>query len=150
MSIQLHTYVESRLNRWSIWYLSGRRPGPDRVASWWGPMVLDRNVKSELRAQPKVDPTETMETDRAVDALVFELRAAVHEVYLKGGTMEQKARALHCCRMTLHRRIERANITLLGYFNDQAAGVDLPMPERRHQINLTSCYKISNILATVA
>lgn len=148
--MQLHTYVEARLNRWCLWYLAGARPGPERVRSWWGPMVLDRNVKRELRAEPKVDPTEAIETDKAVDALVFELRAAVHEVYLRGGTMDQHARSLGCTRVTVYARLSRANVKLLGYFNDMAADIPFPVRDRLRKNSLTRLYKIPNILATVA
>lgn len=147
MSMQLHTYVEARLNRWSIWFHSGSRPGPRKVISWWGPMVLDRNV-AQHRTSVIVDPTEAQETDRAVHALAAELRAAVIEVYTRGGTMEQKARALRCCRDTVYVRLQRANVKLLGYFNDQAAGVQLPVRDEL-QKDLTSSYKIPNIAATV-
>lgn len=151
MSIQLHTYVEGRLNRWRVWYLSDRRPGPDRVISSWGPLILNRNVADPTRERPvKVDPTETMETDKAIDALVYELRAAVHEVYLQGGTMEQKARALGCHRDTVYERLNRANHKLLGYFNDIAAGIDLPRRDQRLKKSLTHSDKNPKILATVA
>lgn len=152
MSVQLHTYVEARLNRWRAWYLAGRRPGPERVISSWGPLILDRNVGGgDAAVKPvKVDPTEAIQTDKAVDALAYDLRCAVHEVYLKGGTVEQKARSLGCHRDTVYDRISRANTKLLGYFNDQAAGISLPAPDRALKKSLTHSDKKPKILATVA
>ena len=148
--MQLHTYVEARLNRWRVWYHLGRRPGPERVISSWGPCILDRNVGQHGKASAKVDPGESLETDRAVDALVFELRAAVHEVYLKGGTMEQHARALGCHRDTVYDRLARANCKLLGYLNDMAAGIPLPLRDRSLKKSLTHSDKNPKIPATVA
>ena len=132
IGLQLHTYVETRLARWRTWLNAGSRPGPRRVKSWWGPSLLDPHIGQSGRVVgPKVDPTEAEETDRAVRALPYELRKAVLEVWTRGGTLTQKANALHCDRRTLYRRLERANTTLLGYFNDQAAGLALPAPDLR-------------------
>lgn len=149
MSTQLHTYVESRLHRWSFW-VSASSSGPRRVISWWGPMILDRNVAQRGRRPPAhVDPTEAEETELAVRALSGELRDAIVEHWLKGGTMEQKALKLRCTRVTMYARIERANAKLLGYMNDIAAHVPLPVPEPMRN-KLTRLYKISTFPATVA
>lgn len=128
--LQLHTYVESRLHRWRVWLNTGSNPTPKRVISWWGPSVLDRNV--EQTGQPHevtVDVDEAVETDRTVRILPTDLREAVFEVWTKGGTMAQKAKALHITRDGLYKRLDRAYPALLGYFNDQAAGVPLPACE---------------------
>ena len=129
---QLHTYVETRLAHWRVWYHSGAKPGPRELISWWGPAIIDRNVEQLGRTiKIRVDPTEAEETDHAVRALPYDLRKAVFEFWTRGGTMEQKARALRCSRVTLYARLDRANTRLLGYFNDQAAGLELPAPDMR-------------------
>ena len=125
--MQIHTYVDARLSRWAAWYHSGTKPGPKRISSWWGPMILNRSVAQGNGGVARIsfDPTECEETDRAVRHLGAELHAVIVEYWLKGGTVEQKCRALHCCKQTLYNRIERAKAELLGHMNDQAAGVEL-------------------------
>lgn len=147
--MQLHTYVESRLVRWAYWVQMGARPGPQRVVSWWGPCILDRNVAQPMRRTLKIDPTETEETELAVRALAVELRDAIIEMWTMGGTSDEKAKRLRCDRVTLWRRVNRANAKLLGYFNDQAAGIPLPEPEPVKN-KLTVRNRISIFPATVA
>jgi DNA-directed RNA polymerase specialized sigma24 family protein len=147
---QLHTYVEGRLRRWAIWFHAGERPGPKRVISFWGPMILNRNVEQTNRPRTvSVDPTEAELTNRCVYALPRELLDVVLEVYTKGGTVEQKARALGCCRKTVYDRLDRVNIKLLGYFNDVEAGIALPAPDRQKN-NLHELHKLSIFAAKVA
>lgn len=130
---QLHTYVEARLGRWSRWYHWGSRPGPRPVVSWYEQMVMAPNVQGrgpQGSSECPVDEHEASETDQAVRALPEDLRGVVFELYLKGGTVEQKARALGVSRPNFYYRLERAYIRLLGLFNDQAAGIALPQPNR--------------------
>lgn len=129
---QLYTHVSMRLVRCSQWTRSGSFPGPKRVRSWWGPMVLDRNVKRT--ADPErplpVDINEAEETYLCVLVLGDQkLKDAVMEAYFHGGTVEQKCAALQCCKQTFYNRLERAYAELLGYMNDVAAGVPLPVRE---------------------
>jgi DNA-directed RNA polymerase specialized sigma24 family protein len=120
--------IEQRLECWRAWYHAGQRPGPPRVISWWGPMILDRNVAQSWRERTEAvaDPTEAQLTDWAVRQLRPTLRNAVTEIYIKGGTMEQKARAQHCDRTTLYHRIERAHReleVLLDNFSERFAAI---------------------------
>ena len=148
MSMQLQTYVDGRLTRWAAWYHAGAKPGPRAVRSWWGPMVLDRNVEqTDRRRTVSIDPSEAELTNRCVFALPRDLLAVVIEVYTKGGTMEQKARALGCCRDTVYVRINRAQIKLLGYFNDVEAGIALPVADKKLLFNSD---KVRTFTATVA
>lgn len=149
--MQLHTYVEGRLGRWSYWVTTSlTRGGPRRVTSWWGPMVLDRNVEQIGRRRTlRIDPTEAEETELAVRALPCELRDAVIQAWTKGGTNDQKAKACGCCRETFWRRLQRANVKLLGYMNDIAADIPLPEPEPIKKY-LTVRNSFPNIPATVA
>jgi DNA-directed RNA polymerase specialized sigma24 family protein len=99
------------------------------VESWWGPIILEGNVEQTGGFKElEFDPSECTETDRAVQALrciSLDLHAAIIEMYIRGGTGEQKAKALHCTRQTLYNRLDRAYGELLGLFNDQAAGITL-------------------------
>ena len=144
------TYVMGRLDRWSVWYKSGADPKPSRVISSWGPLIMNRNVQQiGLPKRPHVDQSEAIETDKAVDALIWDLRNAVHVTYIGRGTMEQKAKDLGIERRALYYRLDHAYNTLLGYFNDQAAGIPLPKPDQVKN-NLTPLHKILNIRTTVA
>lgn len=128
---QLHTYVEARLGRWAVWYRWGARPGPRPVRSWFG-AILDHNVEQigGVSTSCPVDINEALETNRAVMALSGELREAVFEGYLKGGSVEQKCRALGLrSRQSYYDRLNRAYGLVLGYLNDLAAGVPLPAIE---------------------
>jgi hypothetical protein len=130
---QLHTYVEARLGRWSRWYHWGIRPGPRPVVSWYEVIVLAPNVQgrgSDQSAVCPVDEQEAIATHKAVVALPDKYRAIVFEAYLKGGTVDQQARALHCCKQTYYNRLTFAYALLLGYFNDLDAGVELPAQPR--------------------
>ena len=132
---QTHTYVMERLNRWVIWCRWGPRPGPKPVASWYGPNVLDRSIEQhEIQRNPDcpVDQDEARETNEAVFALMViaeELYDVVIEAYIKGGTVEQKMRALGIRGVrSYYIRLDRAHAKLLGLFNDVAAGVAVPKP----------------------
>ncbi len=127
--LSLHTYVEARLGRWVRWYHWGARPGPKPVTSWYGPMIIDRNVEQLGRRSTscEVDIDEAEETNTAVNHLPHELRDTIHETYLRGGTVKQKCRALGLKRReSYYARLTRAYNTLLGYLNDLSVGVPLP------------------------
>ena len=106
--------VVALLARWRVWYHAGLCPGPQRVISWWGPMILDRNVAACCRERPEavVDPTEAEFTDRAVLRLPSMLRNAVVEEWIREGTQHQKTQALRICRTTFYNRLERAYVEI--------------------------------------
>ena len=99
--------IEERLQRWQTWYFTVAQVG---------------NVKSP-RMGVKVDGTpvlmspiaagteEALETDKAVAQLPCDLRTIILMVYLdpEGRTMDDNARMLHMCRMTLYRKLELAD-----------------------------------------
>lgn len=153
MSVQLQTYVSMRLERCGRWARSGGFPGPQRVRSWWGPMVLDRNVKrtADPERQIPVDATEAEQTYYCVLALGDpNLIDVVIEAYFKGGTVDQKCRALHCCKQTYYNRLERAQTELIGYMNDAAAGLPLPRHRKQTKEMLTPLDSFSTFLPIVA
>lgn len=148
--IQLHTYVESRLQRWAAWNRETVKFGPQRVRSWWGPMVLDRNVgRQGVPNAVKYDPTECQQTDQAVYALEHKLREVIVEHWLRGGTVEQSMKRLNCGKQTYYNRLARANHELLGYLNDQAAGIPLPRPYVPETKRLTNVDGFRTFSATV-
>ena len=110
---------------------------------------MARNVEKIGRANVAIDDTEAEETYRCVLSLgAPELRMAVFETYFKGGTMEQKARALGCSGKTLYNRLDRAYVELLGLFNDAAAGAPLPRPALDQKNNFKKPLRLLHGLRT--
>lgn len=131
---QLHTYVEHRLAAWAIWVYWGSSGRPQRVVSWYDKVVMAPNVQGrgdDSRPCP-VNEAEAYETELAVRVLPEHLRDTVVECWLKSGTADYKARALRISRKQYYERLNVAEGKLLGYFNDQAAGIPLPEPEISH------------------
>lgn len=125
MSCQLNTYVDERLVRWAAWYHATPRPGPKPVRSQMAG-ILAKAGDGDGRLTVRFDAAEGDLTDRCVYRLCnshHDLYLAVVESYLKGGTIEQKIKALHVERRTFYYRLERARAVLLGYFNDIEAGI---------------------------
>lgn len=132
--MQLTTYVEARLGRWSRWYRWGSDPTPRRTVSWYHKIVTEPNVEQIGRPDTAcpVDIDEAEDTHKAVMALEPQLRDTVFEAYLRGGTVEQKCRVLGLrSRQSYYNRLASAYQELLGYLNDQAAGVPLPAAKPR-------------------
>lgn len=133
--VSLHTYVIFRCDRWGTYMrwlnkVSLGQLKPQYVKSWWGPMILDRNVERiAIVREPGpegVDEREAIETGTCVIALEEDLRDALIEVHVNRGTWQQQCQALGGIdRTTLWRRKERAYAELLGLFNDVAAGLSV-------------------------
>lgn len=133
MSVQLHTYVETRLLRWKVYCvwssdLLTRAPGPKAVKSWWLTIVMQPNVRIQRapavqRAACPVDEVECGITELCIQQLPQKLRDAVVLGYLATGAAVDKAHELNCDRATYFRRFNRAHGELLGLFNDHEAGV---------------------------
>lgn len=131
---QLHTYVEQRLGKWAIWLHWGSSGKPAGVVSWYEKIVMAPNVQGrggDTRPCP-VDEAEAYQTNLAVGALADHLRQSIAVHWLKSGTGDMKARMLGISRDQFYARVATANGKLLGYFNDQAAGIPLPPPEPCH------------------
>ncbi len=138
--MNLHTYAEARCGRWSMWYQWGQRPGPRRVVAALGQMIDRLKQRAGfVETTCPVDITESEETQRAVMALDPELRDVVFEAYTKGGTIEQKMKALGIgSKRTYYKRLERAYVQLLGFWNDIECGVPLPPVESNKPIEAVS------------
>lgn len=125
------THVIYRCNRYGAyvrWLKRGalRAVGPQEVSSIMG-RILDGNVQhvgstAGIEVCP-VDIQEAGETRRCIMALPEELRDAIIEEHVIGGTQQQKAEALSIDRTTLWRRCERAYPLLLELMNLSAAGL---------------------------
>jgi hypothetical protein len=69
------------------------------------------------------------EMDQCVCALTPDKKLAVMLEFTRTGTQQQKAQQCSCCLRTYQYRLEAAYRELLGFLNDQAAGIELPSYE---------------------
>lgn len=124
---QLTTYVDGRLVRWGAWYHATQRPGPKEVRSQMA-AILARAGDTDGGRRVNFDPSECEETDRAVLRLFHsdrDLYAVVIESYIKGGTIEQKFKALHLTRATYYRHLDGARAKVLDYLLDEESAAEL-------------------------
>ena len=129
--LTLNTYVVMRCYRWGVWVRwkdsqNVACPKPKQVISWWGKTIMDGNVEQVGIAKTPdaicpVDTEEAQETHACVFRLPDELKEAMIQEYVIGGTQQQKARACAVDRTTFWRRCERAHVLLLELMNLAAA-----------------------------
>jgi DNA-directed RNA polymerase specialized sigma24 family protein len=111
-------HINNLLNHWAMW--STRRAssglGYPRQAIY---TRLVANGSAML--MPEIDE-ESWAMEQAVQALKSRqnLHEVVIEVYLKGGTSEQKAKALHCHRDTMYVRLHQAHIAIMDWLSENA------------------------------
>jgi len=117
----INTYVVSRLNMWALWRLRRDDGG------------LGYPRKSAFTTEPggsfwtpEMDSAST-EMDACVCALRDQLKQVIMLEFTRAGTQEQKAKLCSCHVNTYKNRLNAAYNELLGYLNDQAAGVALPV-----------------------
>jgi DNA-directed RNA polymerase specialized sigma24 family protein len=115
-------YINKLLSDWARWRLTGAECLFARPSVYWlGQRVADSETPAE--ACIPINDLECSATDIAVSALEPVLREAVEAMYCRTGSNEMAARALGCSERTLWRRVDRAHILIMGYLNDQAAGI---------------------------
>jgi hypothetical protein len=112
-------YINVRCNQWAEWH---RR----RVDSGLGFPKECCYTRLQGRGpdgwQLTIDES-AWEIHRAVHSLDDCLRMAVTVFYLGRGTIEQRARDCRCSFKTLYRRIDQAHVEIMGWLNDESAGV---------------------------
>ncbi len=122
---QPQTYVMARLGRWAVWCKWNQGPtGPKRLQSQLAHIRSEVQSTATIEHCP-VDEAEARETDQCVKALGAELKLAILQCYLHGGTAEAKAQRIGCCRRTYFYRLDAAYVRLLDLFNAIAAGLSL-------------------------
>lgn len=117
----LDTYVVYRLNQWADWRarrLDGGLGYPKKSAFVINPAGGEWS--------PEMD-SAAWEVEQCVIALRNELKDAVMKRYTETGTKEQKAKRCGCCVRTYDNRVDTAHREVLGFLNDLAAGVELPI-----------------------
>lgn len=127
---QLHTYVQKRLAAWALWRLWGSSGKPPHVVSWYEKVVMAPNVqgRGNDHEQCPVNEGEAYEMHQCINALAPYLRDTIVTEWTRAGTADMKAKWLGVSKSTYFERQTVAEGKLLGYLNDQAAGVPLPQP----------------------
>jgi len=111
-------YIKTRMQQWAEWAAmreSGALGYP-RECSYT--RMQARSGSSGFHS-PDID-MEAMEIEDAVRVLPEYLRATVREYYVKGGTVEQKAKVLCCHRDTLYARINQAHLIISGWLSSSS------------------------------
>ena len=119
-------YINARLNAWAEWHA---RRGDSGLGFPRECSYTRLQARSGSGFKAEVDDA-AWETHRGVNALIIERRAAVFSFYVRRGLVIQKARDCGCSVATLYRRIDAAHQDLLGWLNDEAAGL--------HQVTYSS------------
>lgn len=125
------THVIYRCNRYGTYirwlnHVSVRQSGPKPVRSQWGSIMQGRieQIGGPVELCP-VSAEEAMQTGLCIMALPKELREAIVEEHVVGGTQQQKADHLQIDRTTFWRRCQAAYPKLLELMNLAAAGLPL-------------------------
>lgn len=122
-------YIDDQLTRWEVWLRSDKiRLGYPRQSAFVRAMAS----KGDL---PPLPDEEALLMCAAIRALDPTLRVTVETYYhtMKHSTVAGIARQLGCSRQTVHDRISRAHVCILGLLNDLAAGLPVaPYPDTLH------------------
>lgn len=118
-------YVNIRLNSWAEWRL---RKDNNALGYPSQSPTVRLMPKDGGFWTPEMD-SAAFEMDRCVVALEFELKQVIMESYTKTSTVKQKAAACGIEERMYYYRLSAAKRELLGYLNDMAAGVPLPVQQ---------------------
>ncbi|MEO6147036.1 MAG: antiterminator Q family protein [Sulfuriferula sp.] len=111
-------HINDLLNRWALW-------STRRASSGMGyprQVIYTRLVGNGAAARmPDIDE-ESWAVEQSVQSLKHHrnLYEVVVEIYLTGGTSEQKAKALHCHRDTMYVRLHQSHIIVMNWLNENA------------------------------
>lgn len=115
-------YINTRLNIWAEWHRKRQDSGGGFPKECCYTRLQARGADGfQLTLDEKA-----WEMHRAVHSLDEILRQAIFAFYTGKGTIDQRARDCDCSFKTLYRRIDQAHVQLLGWLNDEAAGVQHP------------------------
>lgn len=121
------TYIQNRLVAWAIW--SERRDG--------GGLGFKKKVSwhTETHGTAFAGTPEFSEECNDIDKCVVALHVENEQLYqvimleyrMPWMTLPKKLKQLGCCKQTYYNKIPMAHRQILGYLNDIAAGVKLPV-----------------------
>lgn len=105
-------HINDKLNAWAAWVAAGRKVVglgyPSQVA-------FVRLTPSSGGWKAPLENEVAWEMEQAVHRLEPTLRATVEQFYLRAGTADSHARALHCHRDTLYARIHSAHLRIMEW-----------------------------------
>lgn len=101
-------YIKGRMQQWAEWLLQ-RESGGLGFPSECSYTRMQQRSDSSGCISPNID-VDAMQVEDAVRQLPDYLRQTAREFYVASGTIEQKAKALRCHRVTIHTRIEKVHV----------------------------------------
>lgn len=115
-----NTYINTRLNQWAQWTLQRTSGGLGYPRECSYTRMMARSSAGFM--SPGMDE-EAWLVEKAVQDLPDYLKETVQVFYIGKGTVEQKARDLHCSRDTVYSRIERAHGQIMDWLNADACKI---------------------------
>jgi DNA-directed RNA polymerase specialized sigma24 family protein len=105
-------HINDKINKWAAWVASGRK-----VVGLGYPSQAPymRFTPSSHSLRDPIENEEAWEIEKAIHRLDQQHRDAVEQFYLRAGTAETHAKALHICRDTLYARIHSAHIRIMEW-----------------------------------
>jgi hypothetical protein len=123
------TYIVGRLVRWSEWAARRQDSGLGYPKQVPYKNLMPRTGSSDHAPEFS---DECFEMDRCVTALQTESDMIYAVVMMHYGqvntTLDQRLEKLGCCKRTYYNKIDKAHRLILGWLNDLAAGVAIPVP----------------------
>lgn len=116
-------WIEQRLRNWAEWRMRAGGGGALGYAAVNLGAADNGGRRGYVEASVPVLEVDAELTERAVRALLPELRTAVQAWYLRNGNKEQAAWRAGCAASTMFARIELAHVRLAAWFaeRDRAA-----------------------------
>lgn len=105
-------HINAKLNQWAQWVATGRKVVGLGYPSQCAFMRL---TPSSGGWMAPIENETAWEIEQAVHRLDPKQREAVEQFYLRAGTADTHARALHCCRDTLYARIHSAQVRIMEW-----------------------------------
>ena len=122
-------YINDRLNVWAAWHSSGRKV---IGLSYPGQCAFSRLTPSAQSNSAPIVDEEAWDTEKAIQSLDAALKELVYEIYLKPGTMESHAKAMHIHRDTMYVKLHSAHIKIMEWLQ---IGDDEPLVQKYHFTN---------------
>jgi DNA-directed RNA polymerase specialized sigma24 family protein len=105
-------HINAKLNQWADWVATGRKVVG---LGYPGQCAFMRLTPSTSEWRAPIENEEAWSVERAVQHLEPCLKSAVEQFYLRAGTADTHAKALHCHRDTLYSRIHQAHVRIMEF-----------------------------------
>ncbi|MDR5170716.1 hypothetical protein IHQ56_02685 [Methylobacillus flagellatus] len=121
----LTTYIDFRLLQWAEWRARREDSGvgfPKQSA-----FVRMQTQHGKFEAWTPAMNDEAAEIDQCICALIAVRQEVIMQMYTRTSTIKQKADECFCSERTFFNRLHAAKVDILGYLQDLAAGMSLPV-----------------------